>query len=296
MIKEGIYDNINIKDYHSDRDYFSSSSLKLAKKSLKLFELWLNGEIDTTGKEVPKIESHFDFGNAFELALLDQTAFENEVFLYDIEARPETNKTMASIKNKEWKEEIFKTDKYIVSKWGEKESFQTIVKMLTSCHKDAVIKKLIQGIEYQYSIFWKDEKTGLKLKTRPDICKTKKNIIVDVKTTIDGSPEKFSKDMADYDYPFQAVMQIDGVIKSGFMKQVDAYYWLVVEKEPPYSATLYEFDPEDIAWVTDEYDYVLNCVSQALKKNHFPSYSYRADNKYGILRANIPLWYKNFGL
>ena len=237
-----------------------------------------------------------DFGNAFELALLDQNAFEREVVLYDTDNRPEPNKTMGSTLNREWKEKIFNTDKYVISKYGEKESFQTIVKMLTSCHQDAVIQKLIKGIEYQYSIFWTDEKTGLRLKTRPDICKTKKNIIVDVKTTIDGSPEKFSKDLANYDYPFQAVMQIDGVQRSGFMPHVDTYYWLVVEKEPPYSATLYEFDPEDIAWVMDEYDYVLGCVKQSFDKNLFPSYSYRADNKYGILKANIPLWYKNFGL
>jgi len=296
MIDLGIHSNIDIKDYHADKNYFSASGLKLAKKSLKLFDLFLKGEVDSTGKSSTGKAPHFDFGNAFELALLDQDAFENEVILYDTEKRPELDRTMGSNLNREWKEGIFNTDKYIVNKSGDRESFQTIVKMLTSCHQDAVIKKLIQGIEYQYSIFWKDEKTGLNLKTRPDICKTKKNIIVDVKTTLDGSPEKFSKDMANYDYPFQAVMQIDGVQKSGFMSHVDAYYWLVVEKEPPYSATLYEFDPEDIAWVMDEYDYVLNCVARALKENHFPSYSYRADNKYGILRANIPLWYKNFVL
>lgn len=295
MIKQGIYSDIDIKTYHADRNYFSASGLKLAKKSLKLFDMFLRGEIDTSGKLVSEKESHFDFGNAFELALLDQEAFNQEVILFDADERPEKDKTFASNANKAWKESIFNTDKYVINKKGEKESFEVIVRMLESCHKDAVIQKLIKGIEYQHSIFWQDA-TGLRLKTRPDICKTKKNIIVDVKTTTDGSPEKFSKDMSNYDYPFQAVMQIDGVLKSGFMPQVDAYYWLVVEKEPPFSATIYEFDPEDIVWVTDEYDYVLNSVSKAIKQNRFPSYSYRADNKYGILKANIPLWYKNYGL
>lgn len=295
MIQPGIYSDVDINKYHSDRDYFSASGLKLAKKSLKLFDMFLKGEIDTTGKMVSEKESHFDFGNAFELALLDHQAFDREVILYDSSLRPEPDKSMGSTLNKSWKDGIFNTNKYVINKTGDKESFDVIVKMLESCHRDAVIQKLIQGIEYQYSIFWKDS-SGLMLKTRPDICKTKKNIIVDVKTTTDGSPEKFSKDMANYDYPFQAVMQIDGVLKSGFMDKVDAYYWLVVEKEPPFSATLYEFDPEDISWVSDEYEYVLNCVNKAIKQNHYPSYSYRADNKFGILKANIPLWYKNYGL
>lgn len=285
----GVYDNISIDDYHNDKEYFSSSGLKLAKKSLKLFKLYLDGKLDNSRK------SHFDFGNAFELALLDRKAFENEVTVFDPDYRPDKTKAITSKINQEWKNNIFSSDKYVINSKG-KESDRVILEMLSSCYKDATIQRLIENIEYQYSMFWIDSKTGLKLKTRPDVCKSKKNVIVDVKTTEDGSPEKFSKDLANYDYPFQAVMQIDGVIQSGFMKQVDAYYWLVVEKQPPYSATLYEFDPEDRRWITDEYEYTLHCVKEALDKNLFPSYSFRADNKHGILRANIPLWYKNYGL
>jgi len=143
-------------------------------------------------------------------------------------------------------------------------------------------------------MFWVDE-NGLQLKTRPDICKSKKNIIVDIKTTIDGSPEKFSKDLANHDYPFQSVMQIDGCIKSGFMPQVDEYYWLVCEKEPPFSATLYKFEPEDIEFCMFEYERTKKNEAECLKTNVWPSYSQRADNKWGILSANIPLWYRNYG-
>jgi len=293
-MNNGIFDNINIDDYHNDKEYFSASGLKLAKKSLKLFKLYLDGKVDSMGKVDSGRKMHFDFGNAFELALLDRDNFGRCVDVYNPEDRPDKTKSIISKTNQEWKSGIFNSGKYIINSNG-KESMSAIMEMLASCYADAVINKLIQNIEYQYSIFWTDP-SGLKLKTRPDICKSKKNIIVDVKTTTDGSPEQFSKDMANYDYPFQAIMQIDGVLKSGFMKQVDVYYWLVIEKEPPYSATLYEFDPDDIKWMRDEYEYVLHCVSEALIKNHFPSYSYRADNKYGILRANIPLWYKNFGL
>lgn len=286
-MKDGIFDNISIEDYHGDKEYFSASGLKLAKKSLKMFKLFIDGKLDNEKK------SHFDFGNAFELALLDRKNFAN-IIVYDPNNRPDQSKGITSKINQEWKKNLFDTERYVINAEG-KESMHVIFEMLESCYADAVISKLIKNIEYQYSIFWTDE-SGLKLKTRPDICKSKKNIIVDVKTTIDGSPEKFSKDMSNYDYPFQAVMQMDGAVKSGFMDKVDVYYWLVVEKEPPYSATLYEFNPEDIRWVYDEYQYVLNCVNEALSKDHFPSYSYRADNKYGILRANIPLWYRNYGL
>ena len=289
MIQDGFYDNISITEYHADKTYFSSSSLKKAKKSLKLFKQYIDGLLDDDRK------SHFDFGNAFELALLDPETFKRDVLIYDAAARPEKDKTITSKINQEWKNQVLATSKYVIKADG-KESYAAIEEMLRACYADAVIQKLIKNIEYQYSMFWTDPRTGLRLKSRPDVCKSKKNVIVDLKTTLDGSPEKFSKDLSNYDYPFQATMQINGVIETGFMDKVDAYYWLVVEKEPPYSATLYEFDADDRAYCQSEYEYVLHCVSEALQRGHFPSYSYRADNKYGILRAAIPLWYKNFGM
>lgn len=274
---------ISIQDYHADKEHISATSLKLAKKSLALFKMYRDGELEEENK------SHFDFGNAFELCLLDSNAG-NYIKIFDADERPEPDKTFASKLNKLWKEEFFNTDKYIINKAG-KESFETIEKMLRSCYQDAAIQKLIKNIDYQSSLYWTD-KNGLKLKSRPDICQTKKNIIVDVKTTRDGSPEAFSRDLKNFDYPLQAIMQIEGVLATGYMPSVDMYLWLVVEKEPPYSATLYEFTLEDQRWITDEYEYVKKILKQAIDKEFYPSYTQRADNEFGILTAQIPLYYK----
>lgn len=287
-MKQGIYTDININDYHSDKKWLSSTGLKRAKKSLKDFKLYLDGFYDNEKKV------HFDFGNAFELALLEPDTFNKSVSIFNSENRPEKDKGITSKKNQEWKKSFFDSYKYIINSTGPN-SYEYLEEMLKSCYQDAVIQRLIKNIEYQNSLYWIDKNTGLQLKTRPDICKSKKRIIVDVKTADDGSPEKFSRDLSNYDYPFQACMQIDGVLQSGLMPKVDNYFWLVVEKKPPFSATLYEFAKDDIKWCMDEYDYVLKCVSSAIKENKYPSYSYRADNRYGILTAQIPLWYKNYG-
>lgn len=294
-MKAGIFNDIPIEEYHADKTWFSSTGLKKAKKSLKLFKLFLDGYFDDETK------SHFMFGNAFELALLSPDEFNNKVAVEDeiltqiYTVNPNTKSPRSTNQYKEWYDEQIKLQKYIIKEDG-KESFRVIEEMLKSCYADAVIQKLISGIEYNYSLCWIDKETGLQLKTRPDICKVKKNIIVNLKTTTDGSPEQFSKDLAKLDYPFQACMEIDGALSTGFMSSVDNYYWLVVEKEPPFSATLYEFMPDDIKWCMDEYQYTLRTVKEALDKNLFPSYSQRASNKYGILEAKIPLYYKNYGL
>lgn len=292
MTKPGIYQNIDINAYHGEKEYISATSLKLAKKSLKLYKLYREGKVSSSGKLSEDKVSHFEVGNAFELALLDPKAFDEQVGIYDVENRPEKDKFITSTKNQAWKKEFYSSHPYVVTT----QEYAVIAEMITSCYQDAVIQKLIKNIEYQFSMYWIDKDTGLQLKTRPDICRSKDNIIVDVKTTIDGSPEAFSRDLAKYDYPLQAVMQVDGVIQSGFMQSVDKYYWLVVEKEPPFSATLYEFAQDEIKHYLDEYEYILKTLKKAIDLNHYPSYSYRADNKYGIITANIPLWYKNYGL
>lgn len=293
-MKDGIYTDLGINEYHGNDTHISSTNFKKARRSLKEFH-WYQTHKETEQK------SFFDFGNAFELALLDHDSFDSDVAILQSEywisealnEKPTLTVPKNSAKYKELKGKflIENEGKYLIEDKG-KESFETIEMMLESCYKDQVIRQLIENIEYQTSIFWTDETTGLKLKTRPDISKLNKNVIVDVKTTEDGSPEAFAKSIGNYDYPFQACMQIDGCQQSNYMISVDKFFWLVVEKNPPYNATIYEFDRSDIVYFMDEYNYIKENIRKAQLENNYTGYSQRADNKFGVLTANIPLWYK----
>lgn len=284
MVDAGIHKDISIEDYHSDRDYLSSTMIKYAKKSLKLFHMKRN-------EKEQERKSCFDFGNAFELALIDPKQFDKDVFVFDIEDRPEKDKSITSKINQDWKKSQIESHKYTINAKGN-ESFETIEQMLISCHSDAAIKKLISNIEYQNSFFFVDEETGLRIKTRPDITKKEKKIIVDIKTTRNGSPTAFSKDLVNFDYPIQAIMQIEGCLKCNYFDGPPSYYWLVVEKEPPYSATIYMFDPNDQPYISDLYHSALCDIKNAFDNNFYPGYSNQADNKHGILMAEIPMYYK----
>ncbi len=155
-----------------------------------------------------------------------------------------------------------------------------------------MIQRLINGTQYQLSLFWTDPTTGLKLKTRPDICQVKKNVVVNVKTCLDGSPAAFSKDLGKYDYPMQACIEILGCMATGLMESVDNYFWLVVEKRKPFNATIYEFAKEDMLSEMDRVSYLLEKIKKAEETGLYPGYGENADNEYGILTAQIPLWYK----
>jgi hypothetical protein len=285
----GIYTDLSIDDYHANGTHVSATQIKIAKRSLKEWYWYRHGLMKKEKK------GHFDFGNAFELALMDHVAFSEDVIVYDERLRPELNKGITSEKNQVWKKALLNGDKYVIQPKGD-ESYEAIEQMIESCYKDAVIQKLISNTEYQTSIFWTDDQTGLNMKTRPDICKSKKNIIVNIKTTKDGSPKAFSQDLAKYDYPLQACIEIEGCVASGLMQSVDNYFWLVVEKVPPFNATVYEFDKTDIAPTMDELEYVKNKIKRAEDEKLFPGYTDRADNPHGILKAEIPMWYRLAGL
>lgn len=294
-MKDGVYTDLSITDYHANKTHVSATGVKYAKRSLKEFEWFISGRLKEENK------SQFGFGNAFELALLDKSNFDKHVAIQQteywtalaMEEKPDLKVPKNSVRYKAEQSKFLETagDKYIINDIG-KESFEYIEAMLESCHRDAVIQKLISGTEYQLSAFWTDPTSGLKLKTRPDICKRKNNVIVNLKTAVDGSPKEFSRDLANYDYPLQACIEIQGCIESGIMASVDNYFWLVVEKTPPFNATLYEFDQSDIRANMDEYEYLTLKIKEAQDKNIWPGYTDRADNPHGILTAQIPVYYK----
>jgi hypothetical protein len=294
-MNNGIYTDLSIEDYHANRTHLSSTQIRLSKKSLKEFDWYRRGLIKQEQK------AYFDFGNAFELALLDKDNFSKKVAITkDSEwikealiANPKLEKPRSSKVYQAQRDDFYLgcENKYIIDDKGP-ESWETIQAMLESCYQDKAIQALVKNMEYQVSLFWTDEETGLGLKTRPDICKRKKNVIVNIKTTVDGSPRAFSKDLANHEYPLQAIQEITGCLKSGLMESVDTYFWLVVEKTAPFNATIYEFDQGDIKASMDEYRYLINKVSRAFDENLFPGYSDRADNPHGILKAEIPMYYR----
>lgn len=290
MITEGVHRDISILDYHADTNYFSASVIKEANKSLKHMKWYLDNRKNNERK------SHFDFGNAFEIALMDlmndSKEFEQSVHIFDESKKPVQDKTFAAKENKEWKDEFFKREGYIINKEG-KESYDTLAQMLKSCWEDSTIQGLLKNTDYQASCFWIDKKSGVRLKSRPDICNINKTVILDIKTTTDASPEGFARDVANFGYDIQAIMQINGVIETGLFPEVKHYYWLAVEKEAPYNAQLYNFNREDWEHSQMILDYLLGMIKKSMNSNKWVGYGQRTNDPYGILDVNLPLWYKN---
>lgn len=293
VTQAGIY-NIDIDLYHADKSWISSTGIKHAKNSLCEYRLYLDGYWDDDNKP------HFDFGNAVELFLIDPDGFKEKVAIATdsvwleatLKEKPDLKSPRLAKAYQELKK-AFEADnegRYIIPDVGEY-SFETLQILCARCKADPWISQLLQNIQYQNSIYWIDPATGLQMKTRPDVSQITKSVVMNIKTTLDASPDKFSKDLANLNYPLQACVEIAGVEASGLMEKVDKYFWLVLEKNPPFNVQLYEFDAGDMRIAMDEYHYLLRKIKAAVETDNYPGYSDRADNPFGILTAKIPPWY-----
>lgn len=87
--------------------------------------------------------------------------------------------------------------------------------------------------ESELSIFWKDEGSGLWLKCRPDFLPYDCESVPDYKTCTSVNPAVFYKDFLNFGYHIQAAMYREG-IRAVTGKDVQAFFFVAQEKEPPY--------------------------------------------------------------
>lgn len=101
--------------------------------------------------------------------------------------------------------------------------------------------------------------------------------IIDLKSTFDASPEAFAKQMWNNGCFVQAAMQQDGV--EAVTRRRRPYFWLAVEKEPPYAVAMYEPDRDDLKRARDTY-------RDWLRKLHV----YQQDEQTAIARGESFTW------
>lgn len=100
---------------------------------------------------------------------------------------------------------------------------------------------------FEVTIVWRDTETGLLCKCRCDWLMPPNEampngLILDVKTTKDGSPDGFSRECVNYAYPLQATHYGAGVAAAFGRKSAAPFLLLAVEKEEPNPAAVYMID------------------------------------------------------
>jgi exodeoxyribonuclease VIII len=266
LIQTGIYDMSN-EDYHNGPGISRSGIMQIRRAPIYFKHKYVDGKSGEDG-----INHDFLFGNAFHAYILEPQEFFSRYSVVDLSGL-DRRKT----------EDKKKYNEMIEASQGKeiirKEDFEKIQEMASSLLSSKTARDLINGAQYEKSLFWEDEDTGILCKCRPDIFD--EYAVCDLKTTADASEYSFSRSIYKYGYHIQAAMMLDGLKKVlNFNICEENSIFLAIEKEAPYCIGIYSLSTEWIQQGRREYKDALKTYKKCLLSNEWPGY--------GVKEISVP--------
>lgn len=137
----------------------------------------------------------------------------------------------------------------------------------------------------ELSVYWNDPATGVLCRCRPDWWR-EDDVLVDLKTCEDASPEGFAKSMANWRYDVQAPFYLDGVrLATG--RKPRGFVFVAVEKKPPFAVGVYVLDSESLELGRAQYVADLRAYAECLRTDTWPGYGDK------IQTISMPAWHAN---
>ncbi|MGE3681605.1 MAG: PD-(D/E)XK nuclease-like domain-containing protein [Bdellovibrionales bacterium] len=252
---------ISAAEYHG-YPAASSGQLKRLLRSPAHYKHELQNPTPPTGAQ--------NLGWLIHLAVLEPDVFhESTVVIPKFEGRG------ARSRAEEWEKEH--AGKHVV-KSSEMQIIKGVLKSLSS-HRTA--RELLASGHFENSFFWQDPVTGLVCKCRPDLWR--EGLVVDIKTTLNASPQEFPRTIANMMYHLQGAFYMDGV-SAVLGEPIERFLILAVEKTPPYAVATYTLDEATLDVGRMFYRRALRVLRQCKMRNHYPGYPDR------IISTSLPSW------
>ena len=267
MIKEpGIYD-ISNADYHADPALNKSGLSELLKSPLHFQYSRKNKREETEAMKI---------GTATHVAILEPEELPKQyAATIKIEKRSKAGK------------EAFKLQQDNLSDNGligiETPTYERILAMRDAVHNNKTAAKLLKNGIAEKSVFWRD-KLGFMCKVRPDWLPGN-DIIVDLKTTKDASPDGFPKECANYNYALQAVFYCSGLTAAtGKEHNPENFLFIAVESAPPHGVGIYHLNFQSIDFAKTQLRKLRLKYDDCLKNEIYPGY------KDQLTSISLPPW------
>jgi PDDEXK-like domain of unknown function (DUF3799) len=188
--------------------------------------------------EPPEPSEAMEFGQAFHRLVLEPSRFDEEYVLV-----PDDAPTRRSNAGKAWweaYEEQTKGKTRLTSK-----AWEELQRLRAALFANATAAELLSDPKAlrEVAVVWDDAETGERCKGRLDLVSrsTGRSVVADVKTDADASAWKFSAHLDSYDWAGQLQWYVDGLQTVAPMRGSERVpLFVVVEKEPPYCAVVYE--------------------------------------------------------
>lgn len=254
----GVVEGMSNEVYHSQSGISSTAVKTVYKKSLAHWK-----------GEKRKQTSAFSMGSAVHALLLEE----------DRDLVIKGPKTRASKGFKEL-EENAEDDQVVLTEV----EYHVVHRMAQETLKNETCLTALrhQNRKNEVSVFAECERTGLMLKTRPDLYIPTEGTVYDVKTTQDASPIGFAQECWKYSYDIQAAFYLYVCNLAGIL--VERFHFLAVEKAAPYASHMHVVSPELLANATERMHRTLAVIKDASDKEDFGT----GWGEYSVL--DLPKW------
>lgn len=284
----GAYSGIDAEDYHRNPDLLPAPSLSSSGAKTLLsrspLHFWHDSPLNPERPPEPE-KPHFNIGKAaHDLILLSERWPDHYHVLPDGFAWNKTKAMPEAIAEAEAARESGLT----ILKHDEAETVRAVAAALRK--NDLAITALTNG-ECEETLAWRDPRTGVWLRARPDFRpnsiaeKRKVRIVADLKFVAPtyASPDGFRRAIATFGYHQSAAFYADG-IEAVYGDAPTHWLHVVVEKEPPYCVSLYELPAEDIGRGRALNRRAIDLFARCLDQDLWPGY---ADEP---LPVGLPQW------
>jgi exodeoxyribonuclease VIII len=232
---EGVYDNIPNEVYHHpDCPGISKSDLDLIRQS---YRHWLAKGQYPKKAPTPALL----FGSAFHDLILLPDLFPTKWGVKEEkEKKPkEKKKTKKELAEMPVVEEVIEEQPVVEDKRHlfKEDEWEALHSMRDQFLAHPIASQIMDGAKCEQTIFWRDKKTNILCKCRPDIMR-KDGILADLKTSSDGSFNVFRKDIVTWSYDKQAAHYLMGA-SAATGRRYESFLFIVVEKVPPYCIAIY---------------------------------------------------------
>lgn len=143
-----------------------------------------------------------------------------------------------------------------------------IIQMARSLRKEAMVNAGMLRGQVEVSGFWKDQETGLWLKTRPDVVPMDGPEFVDLKTTKEVTTVSLMSTIRSFGYHMQGALV--GEVCDGLGQPFDSFTMLFVETSSPYCARAVQMPDIDLGRGRELNRQMLRQIKGCIDLNRFP--------------------------
>jgi PDDEXK-like domain of unknown function (DUF3799) len=261
-------------EYHAMRALSASGAWLLAEECAAKF-LWRS---PWNPLYVPEAKTDFDIGTAAHLAVLEPERQAHSIVL--IEAGD-----YRTTKAREARDAARAAGKVPLLLYQS----DMVRAIASSIRAHPIASEAFRGGEAEVTLTWFDPDTAIPCKARPDYLPAHGRWLVDLKTAASANPRSWRDQAYRLGYHARAAWYLDGA--TAVLGQAPEKYWFViVEKEPPYLVSVISFADDALAWGRIANRKACERFARSAAGNDWPGYREPGQNHDRAFRIGLPPW------